>query len=181
MTTAKIDDNIVHLFQQRPQTILSDITMTKKMDRTPREYKTTTKVYFFSIELFSRTSHANSRGMATAVSSPSSVKSSWPDNAFWPPWPATHLLQYNDCRPHSLFNGKIHIPSLSNSTLLKILCNCCYLANFSLPCSSASSKITTTTSHNKLARSDPQHFCPLCRCHKCSQCHRQEWNRNSHL
>ena len=64
MTTTKIDDNIFHLFQHRPQVILRNIPMTRKMDRTP---KRTTKMYLFD-KTFSRTSHAKSRGLATAVS-----------------------------------------------------------------------------------------------------------------
>ena len=52
MTTTKIDDNILHLFQHRPQVILGDITVTRKMDRTPDSAKQNDKSVFFSIRLF---------------------------------------------------------------------------------------------------------------------------------
>ena len=72
MTTAKIDDNILHLFQHRPQIILGEITVTRKMDRTPDSAEHNNKSAPFR-KTFSRTSHAKSRGMATAVSRSMSV------------------------------------------------------------------------------------------------------------
>ena len=47
MTTAKIDDNILHLFQHRPQVILGDITVTRKMDRTPDSAEQNNKSVLF--------------------------------------------------------------------------------------------------------------------------------------
>ena len=52
MTTAKIDDNILHLFQHRPQVILGDITVTKKMDRTPDVCQTKRHKCTFSMRVF---------------------------------------------------------------------------------------------------------------------------------
>ena len=72
MTTAKIDDNDLHLFQHRPQIILEDITVTKKMERTPDSAKQNDKSVLFRYD-FSRASHAKYSGMATAVSNSMSV------------------------------------------------------------------------------------------------------------
>ena len=52
MTTAKIDDNILHLFQHRPQVILGDITVTKKMDRIPDVCQTKRQKCTFSMRVF---------------------------------------------------------------------------------------------------------------------------------
>ena len=49
MTTAKVDHNILHLFQHRPQIILGDITVTRKMDRTPDSAEQNNKSVLFSM------------------------------------------------------------------------------------------------------------------------------------
>ena len=52
MTTTKIDDNIFHLFQHRPQVTLRNISMTRKMNRTPDSAKQERQKCTFSIRLF---------------------------------------------------------------------------------------------------------------------------------
>ena len=113
MTTAKMDDNILHLFQHRPQIILGDIIVTRKMDRTLDSAEQNNK-FTFSIRIFHERHMQN----------PAVWQHQCPNRC-----QTTRLAHLDNCaplavtslQPHALFNGKLQIPCFSSSSLLKVM------------------------------------------------------------
>ena len=92
MTTTKIDDNILYLFQHRPQVILRNVPMTRKMNPTPDNAKQNDKSVLFRKDFFTNVTckiarYGNSSGQINVC-----VKLITRQHAL-ASWPIAHFLQ----------------------------------------------------------------------------------------